>query len=88
MKTLCLAVIASLAAACLILIACTKGGDFAPASDLSQPGASAADQEQVVELSVTSEGFVPASFRARVGLPLRLVVTRKVERNLRDRYRH
>lgn len=38
-----------------------------------------AQHEQVVEVAVTSDGFVPASFEARVGHPLKLIVTRKVE---------
>jgi plastocyanin domain-containing protein len=33
-----------------------------------------------VEVAVTEDGFVPASFRVQAGKPVRLVVTRKVER--------
>lgn len=35
---------------------------------------------QRIEIAVTSEGFVPAQTKAKVGQPVTLVVTRKVER--------
>lgn len=35
---------------------------------------------QVVELTVTADGFVPAEVKASVGRPLKLLVTRKVQR--------
>jgi plastocyanin domain-containing protein len=35
---------------------------------------------QVIPISVTSEGFVPAEVKAKAGQPVKLVVTRKVER--------
>lgn len=35
---------------------------------------------QVIEMAVTSEGFVPAKIKAKAGQPVRLVVTRKTER--------
>ena len=35
---------------------------------------------QVVEIAVTSEGFVPAEVRVKAGQPVKLVVTRQVER--------
>ena len=35
---------------------------------------------QVVEISVTSEGFVPAEVKVKAGQPVKLVVTRQVER--------
>jgi Uncharacterized protein conserved in bacteria len=37
-------------------------------------------QTQVIEMSVTAEGFVPAEVKVKAGKPLKLVVTRKVER--------
>jgi plastocyanin domain-containing protein len=37
-------------------------------------------KEQRLEISVTKEGFVPASAKVKVGVPVTLVVTRKVER--------
>jgi plastocyanin domain-containing protein len=37
-------------------------------------------QQQLVELSVTSEGFVPAIVKVHAGQPVKLVVTRKIER--------
>jgi len=36
--------------------------------------------EQVIELAVTADGFVPESFKVHAGHPVKLVVTRKVER--------
>ena len=35
---------------------------------------------QVVLINVTSDGFVPAEVKAKAGRPLKLVVTRQVER--------
>ncbi len=35
---------------------------------------------QTIVISVTSDGFVPAEVKAKAGQPLRLVVTRQVER--------
>ena len=40
----------------------------------------AAAKPRVVELTVTKEGFVPAEVKVRKGEPIKLVVTRKVER--------
>ena len=37
-------------------------------------------REQRLEISVTKDGFVPASAQVKVGTPVTLVVTRKVER--------
>lgn len=42
--------------------------------------AMAARNPRVVELTVTKEGFVPAEVKVRKGEPLKLVVTRKVQR--------
>lgn len=47
----------------------------------SAPGRAA---EQRVELSVTADGFVPDTVKVKVGVPVRLVVTRKVERTCAD----
>jgi plastocyanin domain-containing protein len=35
---------------------------------------------QTIAISVTSDGFVPAEVKAKAGQPLKLVVTRQVER--------
>lgn len=43
-------------------------------------GAPAANREQRIAISVTKNGFEPASVRLNAGQPVRLVVTRKVER--------
>ena len=80
MKTATIAIIASLAAIFLTLPACAKDPDAAPGSLHSQPEAAETGHEQVVEISVTPDGFVPASFKVRAGHPVKLVVTRKVER--------
>ncbi len=39
----------------------------------------AKSQEQVFTIEVTKEGFVPAEIKAKVGKPVKLVVTRKVQ---------
>ena len=39
----------------------------------------AAPKEQVVNLDVTKEGFVPAQVKVKAGQPVKLVVTRKTE---------
>jgi plastocyanin domain-containing protein len=80
MKTATIAVIASLAAIFLSLPACVKDRGVALASNHSQSEAADAGGEQVVEIAVTPDGFVPASFKVRAGHPVRLVVTRQVER--------
>ncbi|MBK9036492.1 MAG: cupredoxin domain-containing protein [Myxococcales bacterium] len=38
------------------------------------------DPNQPIQISVTSKGFEPKSIKAHVGQPLKMVVTRKVER--------
>ncbi len=43
-------------------------------------GKTAKTQEQVFTIEVTQEGFVPAEIKAKAGKPVKLVVTRKVER--------
>jgi len=54
---------------------------FAALALLASPlTAAAAEQHQVVEIAVTSEGFVPAEVTVKRGKPVKLVVTRKVER--------
>jgi plastocyanin domain-containing protein len=40
----------------------------------------AKSQEQVFAIEVTQEGFVPAEIKVRAGKPVKLVVTRKIER--------
>jgi plastocyanin domain-containing protein len=37
-------------------------------------------QEQVFAIEVTKDGFVPAEIKVKAGKPVKLVVTRKVER--------
>lgn len=69
-------------AASLSAVACDRG---APASGAAPaPSAQAAGAAQRIELEVTSDGFVPADgkgdVKVKVGQPVTLVVTRKVER--------
>jgi plastocyanin domain-containing protein len=40
----------------------------------------AKSQEQVFAIEVTKEGFVPAEIKVKAGKPVKLVVTRRVER--------
>jgi plastocyanin domain-containing protein len=39
-----------------------------------------AQQAQVIEMSVTSDGFVPPAAKVKAGQPVRLVITRKTDR--------
>ncbi len=64
---------ASLAAAALTMVALP-----ALASPPAQRAASA--KPQVVEITVTRDGFVPSTTTVQKGRPVTLVVTRKVER--------
>lgn len=65
----------SIAAASLLLGASPASA----ATPVAKPGEAAA-KVQIVKLEVTSEGFVPANVKVRAGQPVKLVVTRKVER--------
>jgi plastocyanin domain-containing protein len=56
------------------------GASLASAEKPASPAADAAGKAQLVKLEVTSEGFVPATVKVRAGRPVKLVVTRKVER--------
>lgn len=53
----------------LALGACGKGSKSPPV-----------DPNQPIQVAVTSKGFEPKSIKAHVGQPVKLVVTRKVER--------
>ncbi len=55
----------------------------APGLASEGPGARASgkkDAAQVVQLTVTSEGFVPSQVTVKAGKPVKLVVTRKTEK--------
>lgn len=56
------------------------GASLASAEKPASPATEAAGKAQLVQLEVTSEGFVPATVKVRAGRPVKLVVTRKVER--------
>ncbi|MBI4511377.1 MAG: cupredoxin domain-containing protein [Deltaproteobacteria bacterium] len=60
----------------LVAAACSSGK--AEAAKTAKAGKAA--HEQVVEVAVTSDGFVPATIKVRAGHPVKLVVTRKVDR--------
>lgn len=50
------------------------------AMSASAVDAATADREQRIVITVTKNGFEPASVHLKAGQPVRLVVTRKVER--------
>jgi plastocyanin domain-containing protein len=47
--------------------------------DKPAPAAVEKAADQVIELSVTKAGFVPAQIKVKVGRPVKLMVTRKIE---------
>jgi len=79
MKTITYTTFTMLAGLVLALPACAKDRASSPAPGQHTATAAIA-HEQVVKLSVTSDGFVPASFAVHAGHHVKLVVTRKVER--------
>ena len=50
------------------------------ASASEGPAKAMKDAVQVVELSVTNEGFVPSQVTVKAGTPVKLVVTRRTDR--------
>ncbi|HUT78730.1 MAG TPA: cupredoxin domain-containing protein [Polyangia bacterium] len=76
-KTLFLAS-ASVTAALLMATACGKDSQT-PGQGRTKPEDGAVRQAQVIEISVTAEGFVPAEVEAKAGRPVKLMVTRKLE---------
>ncbi|HWA78539.1 MAG TPA: cupredoxin domain-containing protein [Polyangiaceae bacterium] len=75
------------ALATFLLAACDKKDS--PASTSAAPGASAApvaadsqvhDATHPLEIAVTDDGFVPAHAKVKKGEPVKIFVTRKVER--------
>lgn len=61
---------------------CSTNAQAAPSENVpghAQHVAAMSGHNQVVEIAVTSDGFVPASVNVRAGHPVKLVVTRKVE---------
>ncbi len=68
----------------LLLAQATTACTEEPASALPPPVVGTAvalvGQGPRVEISVTSEGFVPAQIKAKAGTPLTLVVTRKTDK--------
>ncbi len=51
-----------------------------PAAANVEPSAAAKPTAQVVEISVTKAGFVPAEVTVKAGQPVKLMVTRKIEK--------
>jgi plastocyanin domain-containing protein len=71
-------VVLSMVVAVVTIVGCAQqaGGNRAERQDQldrNQPA-------QVIELAVTSEGFVPSVVKVRAGQPVRLIVTRKTDR--------
>jgi plastocyanin domain-containing protein len=66
------------AAALVTTSACAKDSQVGP--EHSQQAAGRVEPTPVIEMSVTAEGFVPAEVKVKAGQPVKLVVTRKVER--------
>lgn len=56
------------------------GRDSQPAPGGAQPAAAKAHAAQMVEMVVTSAGFVPAEATVKAGQPVMLMVTRKTEK--------
>ncbi len=65
----------TIAAIAGLLVAAPSFAEKAPAKAAAKPNAG-----QRLEISVTSDGFVAADNKVKVGKPVTLVVTRKVER--------
>ncbi|MDF3065794.1 MAG: hypothetical protein K0R38_1395 [Polyangiaceae bacterium] len=61
-----------------LLPGCKKDPD--EAASTARPEASALGPQSRIEISVTDDGFVASGQRVKVGEPVTLVVTRKVER--------
>jgi len=57
-----------------------KPAAAAPVKQKLAKAAPADTSPQVVEISVTKDGFVPAQVKVKVGRPVKLLVTRKIER--------
>lgn len=58
------------------VLACASLGRADP--NPSKPAKAQPPRTQLIELSVTSEGFVPSEVKVLAGRPVKLVVTRKV----------
>jgi plastocyanin domain-containing protein len=80
-KTLAIA-IASLMLTTVPLAALAQHDRHLAGNQAAPPAVTTAVQEtgQAIEISVTGEGFVPASIKVKKGQLVRLVVTRKTER--------
>lgn len=51
-----------------------------PTQAETKPAQAEAKPAQVIEISVTKDGFVPKEVKVKVGQPVKLLVTRKIER--------
>lgn len=58
--------------------ACDKKDDTASNREAIKAGQ--AVQAAAIDMAVTSEGFVPAEVKVKVGQPVKVVITRKIER--------
>jgi plastocyanin domain-containing protein len=68
----------SLAVISATAAACNKKDETASNREAIKAGQ--APQSGAIEMAVTSEGFVPAEVKVKVGQPVKLVVTRKIDR--------
>lgn len=68
-------ILVALAASAALTVAARAGTPSTPAKASAARGAA-----QVVAIEVTRDGFVPAKVTVKAGVPVKLVVTRKVER--------
>jgi plastocyanin len=57
-----------------------KPAETKPAQAEAKPAQAEAKPAQVIEISVTKEGFVPKEVKVKVGQPVKLLVTRKIDR--------
>jgi plastocyanin domain-containing protein len=72
--------LASFAILSLMGVACTSEPKGTPGDERSKEAGGSPEQTPLIQLSVTSEGFVPAEVKVKAGQPVKLVVTRQVER--------
>jgi plastocyanin domain-containing protein len=62
------------------LVLALSGGTVLAKDKANKGNAAMAQHEQVITIEVTKEGFVPAEVKVKAGHPVKLVVTRKVDR--------
>lgn len=58
----------------------TGGGAKAAGRSPGGRAQASPQKAQLIEISVTSDGFVPAAVKVKAGQPVRMIITRKTER--------